>query len=399
MIVTGDYSYILGMIFLGFKKYSIVAVLLAISLLFVANCKPKDEPFDEGKGSPVFFISGSVDGTPMQYIAGVDSYYMYSQYRYSTTDSLYWFEANLKKTNCTTCPKSILISIADAVTSAGTSPTDINKVVQPDSFDFLPATGGTTVINGYKYNFLAEDTGYSNPQYNWDFGGLGSSTLKNPSFTFPDTQTRNVCVTVTDLISSCKNTSCNTIKPIAAGNDSCTPKFDYIALGDSAVQLINQSAGGTANWDFGDGQFSNQFFPPVHYYAKQGSYKICLTLSAQGCSQQICKTVVISDPAFTCGANFHYDSTKVNTTIIKSPRTSKVVVSYVDENGVLYKSDLQDQPAGSSFAKISTRNYDPNEKGEKNQLLNVTFKCRVFSGGGAFKDVVVTNGVVAIAYP
>lgn len=386
------------MIFLGFKKYSTIAALLAISLLFVANCKPKDEPFDEGKGSPVFLISGSVDGRPTQYIAGVDSYYMYSQYRYDVKDSVYWMEAELKKTNCTTCPNSILISIADAEVSSGTGSVNISKVVQPDTFVFFPASGGTTITNSYKFDFIGEDTGYINPSYLWNFGGVGTSTLKNPSFTFTDTQIRNVCLTVTDLTSSCKNTACNTIKPQVAGNDTCSPRFSYIVLGDTSIQFVNQSQGGTYFWDFGDGFFSTQM-SPLKKYSKKDTYKVCLTVSTSQCTQTLCKSVVFADTSFTCGTSFYVGGTKLNTVVTTNPQTSTVVVRYIDENGVLYQSNLQNQPVGSNFTKVSTRNYDPNEKGEKTQLLNITFKCRVFNSIGGFKDIVVTNGVVAIAYP
>lgn len=386
------------MIFLGFKKYSTIVALLAISLLFVANCKPKDEPFDEGKGSPVFLISGSVDGRPTQYIAGVDSYYMYSQYRYDVKDSVYWMEAELKKTNCTTCPNSILISIADAEVSSGTGSVNISKVVQPDTFVYLLDSGGSTSSNTYKFDFIGEDTGYKNPIYEWDFGGAGKSSLKNPSFTFTDTQTRNVCLTVTDLTSSCKNTACNTIKPQVAGNDTCSPRFSYVVLGDTSIQFVNQSQGGNYLWDFGDGLSSTQT-SPIKIYSRKDTYKVCLTVSSATCTQTLCKSVVLADTNFTCGVNFYVGSTKLNTFVTKISKTSTVVVRYIDENGVLYQSNLQNQPIGSNFTKVSTRNYDPNEKGEKTQLLNITFKCRVFNSIGGFKDIVVTNGVVAIAYP
>ena len=387
------------MIFLGFKKYSTIAALLAISLLFVANCKPKDEPFDEGKGSPVFFISGSIDGQPTQYIAGVDSYYMYSQYRFDATDSIYWLEANLKKTNCTTCSKSIKISIADAEVSAGTGGVNITNVLKNDTFDYYPRLGGGTVTNNFKVDFFAEDSGFVNPQFNWNFGGAGVSAQRNPNFTFTDTQNRNVCLTITDLTTSCVKTSCNIINVAQlANNDTCVPKFNYITLGDTSVQFLNQSSGGNYFWDFGDAQSSNQT-SPLHFYGKKDTYKVCLTLSSGGCSQQVCKTIVLGDTSFTCGANFYYGNTQKITVVNQPTQTSTVMVEYVDENGVLYQSRLQNQPAGSTFIKLTNRNYNPNEKGEKTQLVNISFKCRVFNGSGGFKDVTVTNGVIAVAYP
>ncbi|WP_446012047.1 PKD domain-containing protein [Candidatus Electrothrix sp.] len=57
----------------------------------------------------------------------------------------------------------------------------------------------------------------------WDFGGLGSSTEQNPSFTFTDAGDHNVCLTVTDddgsTDTACKTVTILDVPPTALAKD------------------------------------------------------------------------------------------------------------------------------------------------------------------------------------
>lgn len=81
------------------------------------------------------------------------------------------------------------------------------------------------------------------------------------------------------------------------------PDFRADTLGCTTAPISFVAMGVTSfvdffEWDFGDGQTSNQT-NPTHTYAEEGVYSICLTLGdSRGCSKTICKedVVHISDP-------------------------------------------------------------------------------------------------------
>lgn len=385
----------------GFKKHSIIAALLAFSLLFIANCKPREADFVDNVGTPVFSISGAVNGTPFQWLAGVNGYYMFSRFSYSATDTLQKLEAELKPTNCTTCPNSMLISFNNVETApAATTPVDISKIAAKDTFLYVNDSITTVPTVQYHFDFVVEDSGYITPSYNWTFGDGNGSTVKNPHHFYTDTITRNVCVTVTDGTTFCSKTTCNAVKPQPAG-DTCLPDFDYITFGDTTVQFVNNSSQGAVSyfWDFGLSGPTSNLQNPSFFYGKKGNYKVCLTATKGACSQTICKTIYLNDTAFNCAAAFKYGNISSAVVFNTPDKKGKVTIVYTDENGVVYRSNIGSQTANSIFRVLSQKAYDPNERGEKTRQMNVVFKCRVFNSIGGFKDIDVSNATIAIAYP
>lgn len=67
---------------------------------------------------------------------------------------------------------------------------EMQLTVQP-----LPVAGFTSLAAGFTVQFTDQSTGTFS-SWLWDFGGLSTSTLQNPSFTFPGPGTHVVCLTV-----------------------------------------------------------------------------------------------------------------------------------------------------------------------------------------------------------
>jgi PKD repeat protein len=378
------------MISSGFKIYKGLAIVAAIGLLGLSNCKPPEEPFDNVE-DPVFSLTGTVDGKPLQLMAGVDDYYMFTSYEIPFTDSIFRFSGKLEKVNCNNC-EAIEVIISDVGKLTGASPTDIDKALSSTITFDDPVRG---IDKKYTVSFVAQDSGFINPKYLWRFSVLNndSSTLRNPTFTFDDASPKNVCLTVSD--GNCSRTICNEFNPFKVDEgDSVPPGFDYII--DRTVQFKNTSFGLSYLWEFGDGTTSTAY-NPEHVYALPGLYTVCLTVNTVANTHKYCKLINISDPFFTCLANMEYKNPLV--TIIPPAFISKTIIRYTDDNGDVYESNLAEQPPGSFFNILSHNNYQPNERGEKTQQVNMSFKCRVFNANGNFKDIEITNGTIAVAYP
>lgn len=120
--------------------------------------------------------------------------------------------------------------------------------------------------------------------------------------------------------------------------------FPYIDSSQAnTVYLIENSVGNnlTYLWDFGDGNTSNQQFPPTHTYNSYGTYNICLTVndSIGGCVDIFCmlvqldsvqktflgySVIVVPDPfSMFTGIN-NEEGNYTETKIYPNPASSKV---------------------------------------------------------------------------
>jgi PKD repeat protein len=130
----------------------------------------------------------------------------------------------------------------------------------------------------------------------WNFGGMDSSSLQNPFFTFPDTGNYMVSLTVTSDI-GCSNTLTRSVRvyPQPVANFTFNPAFGYPPLN---VTFTNLTIGGsTYEWNFGDGSSINVQTNPQHVYTDTNLYAIQLIATSPfGCKDTIVKNIYVIRP-------------------------------------------------------------------------------------------------------
>ncbi len=147
---------------------------------------------------------------------------------------------------------------------------------------------------------LFDDASTGSPiEWDWDFDDGGTSTLTNPTHTFLANGTYNVCLTVTNAYGP--NTYCTDVV-IDAYPEAA---FSYLDA-DPLISFFDESWGSPSDWDwdFGDGG-SSTFENPVHAYAENGTYSVCLTVTNAYGESTICEDVVI-DSYIAPGVAFSY---------------------------------------------------------------------------------------------
>ncbi len=117
----------------------------------------------------------------------------------------------------------------------------------------------------------------------WTFGDGKSSSQQNPSHIYQDTGLYSVKLTVTgpdgsDAIT--KSDYINVVEP-ALADFSGSPTS---GLAPQTVEYINLSSGNfsTCDWDFGDGESSNNCTDPSHIYQLPGLYTVTLSIDGTG---------------------------------------------------------------------------------------------------------------------
>lgn len=171
----------------------------------------------------------------------------------------------------------------------------------------------STLIPEFDYTIFSttivfDDNSLGATSWYWDFGNGFTSTLENPIHNFVLEGVYEVCLTVsngTDTLTNCQYI--NIVCPI--------PEADYFyATNGLVLNTSNISINGTEFlWDFGDGTTS-YFFDPIHSYAYEGIYDVCLTAANNCGANQLCKEVWIVCPAPEVSFSYEADNYTISFT-------------------------------------------------------------------------------------
>lgn len=177
-------------------------------------------------------------------------------------------------------------------------PNVINAIKYDAGFAFDPIGGCAPVTINFEDT---TDLPYSTiVNWQWDFEGLGTSTVKKPSFTFAATDTFDIQLITTDNL-GCKDTVVNQV--ITAFPRANFSSDFFSVCTDVNFQFTNNSTGVGLQyfWDFGNGKTSNDTAPSV-IYNTEGEYTVKLKIiDDNGCKDSISKS------NFLKVENFVYD--------------------------------------------------------------------------------------------
>ncbi len=190
----------------------------------------------------------------------------------------------------------------------------------------LPAVGFEVQTNNLTVN-LTDTSSPEVTQWLWSFNDGTTSTEQNPTHTFSSPGTYTICLTATSICGS--NQVC---LPVSVNCTPPSPGFD-IQIDQLTVSLTDNSSADVEQWlwDFGDGSSSAQE-NPIHTYAAPGTYTVCLTVTSNCSSNQVCLNITVDcvDPV----ANFVLQTnlSSVNFTDFSSPNVTQWFWNFGDGN-------------------------------------------------------------------
>ena len=147
-------------------------------------------------------------------------------------------------------------------------------------------TGITAPLNacvGQTVVFNDNSTAGANA-WNWGFGGQGTSTQQNPSFTFNTAGVYTIQLASQNTLSGCSGSTTQQITVQGA----ITPSFTANPLTNCSPASINftntTGLAGTYTWTFGNGQTYTGQTPPAQIYTYSGQFDVTLSVTtAAGC--------------------------------------------------------------------------------------------------------------------
>jgi gliding motility-associated-like protein len=175
-----------------------------------------------------------------------------------------------------------------------------------------------------------------NNLYFWDFGDNSTSTDEDPTHIYTDYGTYTVNLQAIDIATGCSNTASNIISifesPTVGFEVSSTVGCEFLNV--IFTDTINDP-NTTVEWDFGDGETSNQPGAIDHQFVDEGCYDVSLTVTNLiGCSITLTQediVCVVSAPDANFFAN--PDSALVTEPIISFNNQSLNAYTYVWDFG------------------------------------------------------------------
>ena len=173
------------------------------------------------------------------------------------------------------------------------------------------------VNSGNTVNFTNNSTSTGTTSYLWDFGDGTFSSLANPTKTYNQTGSFNVCLTITDTCGT--ETTCKTIS-------LCTPANSIIYYSANGTQIQFQAQPSNALsywWSFGDGNFTN-LQNPLYTYPNAGTYTVCLATTDSCGTDTTCQSIYVSG----IGLN---ENAKAAVTIYPNPTSGILHIGGINE--------------------------------------------------------------------
>lgn len=366
-----------------------VTALAAVLAATATGCR-KEEP-KPVIGDPVFYVNGTLNGSPLLLRAGVDNYYMYSEYS-ADQQGLYSFTGHLKTDGSSNpAPNSLRVSITDFRFSAPGA-TIIDSALYPGTYTFAQ-----NPVPALAVQFFSTAFGDTILNYTWDFGDGNFGTGANPVHTYSNAGTYNVCLYTAFVHNNIAqvDTICNMVN--AGNTGACSSAFTYATIFGNNFQFDATASGGTApyqfNWDFGDtlnatgDSVMHAFTTPPN----DGIVTVILTSTdANNCTFVTQQNIPLQS-ATGCYANFTTQS------LTGSGAFSNVTIEWTDANGITYSS-ANGIGLNNSFQVVSVEDYANNENGQRTKKVKMLVTCTLFNGSNT---VQLDNAeiIFALAYP
>jgi gliding motility-associated-like protein len=173
----------------------------------------------------------------------------------------------------------ITLTVTNATTGCSSTVVQQIAVSNYQAGIILPSV----VCIGQEVSFTDNSTAGANT-WNWNFGGQGSSSEQNPTFTFNTAGTFNIQLASQNTASGCSGSTSQsiTVQPTPTPSFTGTPLTN---CAPSVVNFVNTSTGGSSyTWNFGNGQTFTGTTPPPQTYPINGSFPVTLTMTtATGC--------------------------------------------------------------------------------------------------------------------
>lgn len=373
-------------------KVQLHKFLLLIIVFGLFNCNKSKLP-NEANDSPVFFLKGDLDGSPLNLEAGNSGYLMKTSYQWDTTNVCI-FKSDLSQQACNGVCNGYAVTLLmnDSKTSIINSKVNLNTVLRPGDYLFndmdLPAMY-------YRINLMPSHSKLSSEKYTWRIQNASGSYFKD-EYTTSEIIPSNTVYSITltyDNGQGCTASHLNVFK--ASNRLQASIKASRISLPSLANYDFYCDVIGTPPfnyfWDFGDGTTSN-LAKPNHSFQPVLNGKACVKLMLVDAAKDTCITYYQAQTSLDPSCDANYTSTL--TPLINTKAFSTITLLIKDSKGITYSTKDVVQPSSSYFQVTEIADYLQNTEGLPTKKIKAFVNCVLINGN---KQIHLNNAEVCLA--
>lgn len=350
-------------------------------------CTDPDLPPDLTE-DPVFTVQFTDGDSTRTIAAGIGEYYLFTRFAPDNHGVMVCSGA-FAPADCPTgdCTGSLTFEFRN---------TNLDNVVFPDTLfktgNYAYSNQGATAATIYRTTFVATNpAGYN--QFSWKINnnpiGTNDSSI---TVDFLDNGPQKVELTASGAQVSTIQRTITLSQGIPLDSMLTVDiqiKPDTTGIGYNVDAIVSGAQAPNIQWSTGN--------VGPHIYVPdtlQPDYSVTVTNALETAVAGLVN--IESAPVTYRTSNFTYDVQEINTT--DTLNLGAVAIQWVDQQGIVWRSDRKVQDPGAQFSVLESAGYDLNENAEKTRRMRVAFQCILYNDSGVGKAF-SGEGVIAVAYP
>ena len=388
-------------------------VLILITLVF-HSCSKEVLTSDE-IGTPIFYLNVNINGQIFDEQAGNNDYYMYTSYEVDEANTLKLI-GSLKQVNASeSCPRTFTFEIRHSNNETPTEIGSTDDVLDLGAYEYYSKT---SPFDSTKYTYTFTNKSFfvgDSPFYWWDFENNfeDNTAEESPTVVVYSPIVGSVALEIYENDNN-QNLLTKNIKSFA-GNDPCQLSLTHNNDTENPIFTAIPSGGDenyTYHWEIFDEES-----PTLHISEQDlsSATNFCVIVTDEtDCSVQAtssanaCLHVAPPAPPSTDFSYYHADfDFTIEEEFIPDPnfdpiQVATIAIEYIDENGTIYRSDVQPQgiDGNNVFQIWEYEDFDLNENDEKTKRLELNFACDLFNEDGSSSiRLSGGRGFIGVAHP
>ena len=369
-------------------KHSALGAML-LSVLLWSACQKT--PLPPGVTEPTVFSVSPLDSiSPLT--AGLNEVYLYTDFGRDSNEVLV-FSGTFARVGCQpveVCPGSVRFEFRNVNEGSNVSP---EEAFHEGEFEYAEQSSGQSGTI-YRTTFTATDT-TDFQEFNWMFNGADTASGNMVVRDFKDMKPVQVSL-ATGASNQVQSTLLRRMISVSGTETFASVQIrirpDTSTMVENLIEAVTPLAPSIAAYEWSPD--SLQKVPG--YFTQDIRDWYAITVTAEGNSTASAQAIGTSqlDRVFIT-PSFDYS---VQTITTGDPlQLGRVAIQWVDQQGIVWRSDWGKQAPGVQFIVTSTESYEPNEKGQSTRKMSVAFRCILYSKNGEIQNFEGT-GVIAVAY-